>query len=230
MNERIEEQLNDYVDGLLSAPQAAKVERYIETSEDARATVEFLRSLQVRSDALPESIEPRRDLWPKIAAALTPSRLVQVDFSGEPADVGQPGSFFPGLDWPQWASLAAAALVLIVASSGITLWMVAPEAADVDGPAVMVASDGAPAVSPEAEYAVEIERLMTVLYQRREVLDPDTVTTIEANLRVIDRAINRSLQAIEKDPEGPGLSRMLAGNYRRKLELLQRANRIIERG
>ena len=59
MNDRLEAQLNDYVDGLLSAAEAARVERYLEDSEEARATVEFLQSLQARTDTLPESIEPR---------------------------------------------------------------------------------------------------------------------------------------------------------------------------
>ena len=228
MNERIEEQLNDYVDGLLTAPQAAEVERYLETSEKGRASVEFLRSLRVRTDALPKSIEPRRDLWPQIVAALLPERLVRVDFEG--ATATQRVSWIPSLRPKQWAMLAAAAMVLIVASSGLTLWVVAPPSASFDRPGIAVVDSGAGELRPEVGYAVEIERLITALYEHREALDPDTVTTIEANLKVIDRAINRSLQALEEDPESPGLSRMLASNYRRKLELLQRASRIIERG
>ena len=228
MNERIEERLNDYVDGLLTAPQSLEVERYLETSETARATVEFLRSLRVRTEALPESIEPRRDLWPQIVAALLPKRLVRVDFEGTAAT--RRDSWIPHLGWKQWAMLAAAAMVLIVASSGLTLWAVAPSAAGFERPGIAVVDSGVRDLRPEVEYAVEIERLITALYEHREVLDPDTVTTIEANLKAIDRAINRSLQALEEDPESPDLSRMLASNYRRKLELLQRASRIIERG
>ncbi len=82
--------------------------------------------------------------------------------------------------------------------------------------------------SAEAGYALEIEQLMRVLYENRDTLDPDTVSTIETNLRVIDRAIDRVREAIEEDPVNSGLARMLTKNYRHKLQLLQRANRIIE--
>ena len=66
------------------------------------------------------------------------------------------------------------------------------------------------------------------LYENRETLDPDTVTTIDTNLRVINRAIRRAREALDEDPQNGGLNRMLSSNYRRKLELLQRANRMIE--
>ena len=82
--------------------------------------------------------------------------------------------------------------------------------------------------SAEAGYALEIEQLMRVLYENRDTLDPDTVSTIEPNLRVIDRAIDRVREALEEDPANPGLARMLTSNYRHKVQLLQRANRIIE--
>jgi len=228
MNDRIEEQLNDYVDGLLGAAAAEEVERYLQSSAEARATLEFLRSLQARTEALPESIEPGRDLWPQIGAALSPRRLLQVDF--EDATARQRNAWIPSLGLQRWATLAAAAMALIVASSGLTLWMVAPPAAGSDGPGITVVDGGARDPRPETEFAVEIERLLTALYEHRDVLDPDTVTTIEINLRVIDRAISRSLEALEEDPESAGLSRHVVRNYRRKLELLQRANRIIERG
>lgn len=74
----------------------------------------------------------------------------------------------------------------------------------------------------EAEYAIRIERLLWALYENRERLDPDTVSTIETNLRVIDGAIGRAREALEEDPENPGLARMLNSNYRHKLQLLQR--------
>jgi hypothetical protein len=70
---------------------------------------------------------------------------------------------------------------------------------------------------------------MFVLYDNRDVLDPDTVTTIETNLRVIDRAIRRAREALADDPGNAGLARLLASNYMHKLQLLQRTSRIIER-
>lgn len=234
MNDEINDaKLNDYVDGLLSPQEAVDVECYLETSEEARETVAFLRSLKERSQRLPESLEPRRDLWPEIEQKIAPSHVVRVDF-----EAPFWSSWIPSLHARQWASLAAAAMVLVAVSSGITAWWLAPSgpfpgsgrpqvAAGGEQPTVAAAVGGV--VPIEAEFALEISRLLTALYERRDSLDPDTVTTIEANLRVIDQAIRRATEALEDDPRNPNLTRMLASSYRHKLELLQRANRIIER-
>ena len=224
-----ETQLNDYVDGLLSSREAEEVELFLETSQEARETVAFLRSLKERAQRLPDSIPPERDLWPEIVAKILPPRIVKVDFASP--------SWMPRLHRRQWASLAAAAMALVVLSSWITASLVAPQgifpgtgrplvAAGGEQPAAATAAGGVPPI--DVEFALEIERLLSALYEQRDTLDPETVTTIEVNLRVIDRAIRTASDALAEDPQNPNLSRMLANNYRHKLELLRRANRIIE--
>jgi hypothetical protein len=234
MSEAIsEERLDDYVDGVLSDQEAAEVERYLASSAEARDTVQFLRSLQARAAELPASIDPEGDLWPEIQSRLAPVPLVSVEGVARRATRPAAASWWPTLDALQWATLAAAAMFLVVTSSAITAWMVvAPGVvdapADAAGGAVLsgIALTATPAI--EAQYAVQIERLLWALYENRERLDPDTVSTIETNLRVVDRAIGRAREALEEDPENPGLARMLNSNYRHKLQLLQRTTRIIE--
>ena len=229
-----EERLNDYVDGLLDKAESRDVERALATSAEAQATVDFLRSLRARTEQLPEGIEPGRDLWAGIVERMAPAPLASVDSQGLGGDAVAPRrSWWPSLDGFQWVTAAAAAMLLIVASSALTAWSVAtPGNADVGvvpPSAVPVAASGIAATRPvEAEYALEIEQLMRVLYENRDTLDPDTVSTIETNLRVIDRAIDRVREALEDDPANPGLARMLTNNYQHKVQLLQRANRIIE--
>jgi anti-sigma factor RsiW len=234
MNEAInEERLNDYVDGLLSEQAAAEVERYLASSADARDTVQFLRSLRAQAEELPASIEPERDLWPEVQRHMAPAPLVSVEGAARGATTPSAASWWPPLGAFQWATLAAAAMFLVVTSSAITAWLVAvpgvgdaPTDAAGGGVPTSVALTGMAAI--EAEYAVQIERLVWALYENRERLDPDTVSTIETNLRVIDRAIRQAYEAMEEDPENPGLARMLNNNYRHKLQLLQRTTRIIE--
>ncbi len=239
MSEAIsEERLNDYVDGVLSDQETASVERYLASSAEARETVQFLRSLQARAAELPGSIDPEGDLWPEIQSRLVSGPLVSMPLvategAGRRAAKPVAASWWPTLDGFQWATLAAAAMFLVVTSSAITAWMVAvPGVGDApaEGAGVAVslgvALTDVPAI--EAQYAVEIERLVWALYENREALDPDTVSTIETNLRVIDRAIRRAREALQEDPDNQGLARMLGNNYRHKLELLQRTSRIIE--
>lgn len=235
MNEAIsEERLNDYVDGVLTDQEAAEVERYLASSAEARDTVQFLRSLQARAAELPASIDPEGDLWPAIQTRLAPVSLVSLTgVARRAASPAAASSWWPTLEPLQWATLAAAAMFLVVTSSAMTAWILAaPDPldapADGAGGAVLsaVASTAIPAI--EAEYAVQIEGLLWALYENRDRLDPDTVSTIETNLRAIDRAIGRAREALKDDPENRGLARMLNSSYRHKLRLLQRTTRIIE--
>ncbi len=236
MSEAInEERLDDYVDGLLSAPEAAEIERLMAASREARDTVAFLRELRQQAAQLPASIEPDRDLWPEIRERMAPAPLASVEVAGvgDRSTASAPGRF-PRLSPFQWATLAAAAMVLVVTSSAITAWVVGIPVADISGAPSPVGGPSTEAVAlgeaPTigAEYAVEIEQLMWALFENRERLDEDTVSTIETNLRVIDRAIRSAREALEDDPQNAGLTRMLTSNYRHKLQLLQRASRIIE--
>jgi len=227
MNENIsEERLNDYVDGLLPEADAAEVERLLASSVEARATVEFLRSLRTQAGQLPQSLQPERDLWPEIRSRMAPAPLASVE-GGVAAPSG--ASWWPRLDGMQWAALAAAAMFLMVTSSAITAWVIgAPTPGAPPDAATPVAVSLEDVPIGAAEYAVEIEQLLSALYENRDTLDPDTVSTIDTNLRVINRAIRRAREALDEDPQHGGLNRMLSSNYRRKLELLQRANRMIE--
>ncbi len=236
MSEAIDEQrLNDYVDGVLGKAEVAEVERLLRNSPEARETVDFLRSLKQQCAALPEEIEPDRDLWPAISERMAPAPLAPVGrtVTGRPAQP-DPNAWLPPLRPFQWAGLAAAAMLLVVSSSALTAWFMGaspaantPADPSTDAAAATgVALEGIGAI--EARYAVQIEQLVWELYENRDRLDEDTVSTIETNLRVIDRAIRSAREALQEDPQNAGVTRMLNSNYRHKLELLQRAQRIIE--
>lgn len=227
-----EEHLDDYVDGMLTEPQRAETERHLESCETCRLTVEFLRGLQATADAMPREIEPSRDLWADLEARISPTRVMQVDFRGR----GPLALLGVRSVRGQWVALAAAALVLVVASSGITAYFMGNPELDPGAGLPGLSGVGEPVASTMEEfrpaeigYAKAIDDLLQTLDDRREALDPETLTVIEANLRVIDAAIRRARAAIEKYPEESELALVLADNYRKKLEFLQRANLLIER-
>jgi hypothetical protein len=227
-----EEHLDDYVDGMLTERQRAEIEGHLESCETCRHTVDFLRGLQATADAMPREIEPARDLWADLEARISPTRVMQVDFRGR----GPLAIFGIRSAWGQWATLAAAALVLVVVSSGITAYFMGgpelgtgagiPGLTGIGEPVASTMEEFRPA---EIGYAQAIDNLLQTLEERREDLDPETLTVIEANLRVIDAAIRRVRDAIEKYPEDSELATVLADNYRRKLQFLQRTNLLIRR-
>ena len=68
-----------------------------------------------------------------------------------------------------------------------------------------------------------MQDLQKVLAERRGQLDPETVKTIEANLKIIDLATNQARQALAADPANPYLKDYLSNQMKRKVELLKQA-------
>jgi hypothetical protein len=69
----------------------------------------------------------------------------------------------------------------------------------------------------------EIAVLQAMVADRRKLLDPQTVSVLEANLRVIDRAIQESRAALVADPASRFLSEQFTRAYNSKLTLLRDA-------
>jgi anti-sigma factor RsiW len=147
--------------------------------------------------------------------------------------------------------LAAASLLLAAVSGGL-VWGLRgrPEgvdrgrervAADVrPGPdsraaAVPDSPDGsspAPVVSAvsfaDAQYDAAVADLEKALEKGRGRLDKSTITIVEQNLDIIDRAIGQARQALEADPANSYLSGHLVEARRKKLDLLRRATALTE--
>jgi CHASE3 domain sensor protein len=54
-------------------------------------------------------------------------------------------------------------------------------------------------------------------------MQPETVRTLEANLRIIDQAIAESREALQKDPNSRELIQMLGATYDAKVKMLRQA-------
>ena len=72
-------------------------------------------------------------------------------------------------------------------------------------------------------YDQAVSDLARVLETQRDLLDPETVETIEQNLAIIDQAIARSLEALRDAPQSEYLRSHLEQTMRQKLTLLQHA-------
>lgn len=215
---KIQDRLDEFLDDTLPDGERREMEMHLAECAECRAEVEAIRSLRADARALPRGIRPPRDLWPEIRGRIEGSRTVEVDF-------GRRSRRSPraARGW-----LAAAAAVLVVASSAVTTWVLR------DGPAPLaeVVPVAAPARTPsalaafrpaEAEYLRTTDELTAVLEARREVLDPRTVAVVESNLRIIDGAIAEARAALLADPQNRDLTEMLSGVYRQKVDLLQSA-------
>lgn len=217
------ERLDDYVGGELAAEAERRAVRaHLAACAECRAEEEWLRSLLDQARFLPREQAPGRDLWADIAPRLEPRQAKVTPLRPR------------GFHLPRWAVSAAAAVVLMVGSSLATVqWMNSRSGDRIAQTPTLPTNTAQPGASEgtafaafrpaEAEYDKAIAELQAVLQARRGQLAPETVATLEANLRIIDEAIRQSKAALQADPNSRELTQMLTDVYDTKVETLQRA-------
>lgn len=231
-HERTLELLDDFVGGELEPRDEREVRRHLMQCESCRAEEQALRALLDEAAALPDEILPDDDLWQRIAPRLearTAATVVETERMPEVRVIGpRPVRPLP------WWMLAAASVALVVVTSLTTLRIVGRGAEPVlatqtaQPPQAGTTVGGTPtalaAFRPaEQDYEKAIFELQAALQARRGQLAPQTVATIEANLRIIDQAIRESRAALAADPNSPELAKMLSAAYDTKLNVLRRA-------
>jgi anti-sigma factor RsiW len=229
-HEQILELLDDFVGGDLPPREEREVRRHLMGCEGCRAEEQALRSLLDQAAALADEVLPERDLWDDIV----PRLQARDSFVEEPVErIPEVRVIGPRPARPlPWWMLAAASIALVVTTSFATLRI---SGAGDDAPTLPAQVAQAPAASggtptalaafrpAEQEYEKAIGDLQAVLQARRGQMAPQTVATLETNLRIIDQAIRESRAALASDPNSPELTRMLSGAYDAKLDVLRRA-------
>jgi len=211
------ERLSDWVDGRLSAADARDIERHLSLCANCAGTRERLVDLIAEARRLPDTIEPPAELWTGLRARL----------SAPPATVRSSGTA------RRW-QLAAAAVLLVALSAGVTALLLRRPSESRTSPDVVATRNAGSAPPPRfaaarrvaADYETTIRQLRETLDERRAQLDPGTVAKVEASLRVIDSAIAEARGALAADPANLTLVDLLAASYERKLELLRRASEL----
>ena len=224
-----EEQLHGAAEGSLAGDEARSARRHLEACAKCRADVERLRALLADTASLSRAIEPPDDLWPAIQARVQAAGSAVR--SAPEARQEQPATGNPVLPFRrsrrEYAFMAAAALFLVVVSSGVTMRVVrdnrpvasapAPGSTDsIDGPARFRAVS--------AEYDRLDRDLARQLEEHRAKLQPETNDKVERNLLIIDRAIGEIRQALAEDPHNEALEQLLKASYGQKSALLQQVS------
>jgi hypothetical protein len=168
-----------------------------------------------RVAALPESIEPARDLWPEIRAQL----------HEQPARAPAPAP--RGLSWT-WALAAGAAIASV---SVLFTWLAvrAPDEAAVQVAAVAPMPVEALQPVSYGEYArlgpeyVETRAEMMELFRARLATLPDDVRLrVEQDLATIQQAADDIDLALAQDPSSRLLNRLLLSTYQEEMRLYTR--------
>ncbi len=231
--------LSAYLDGDLEAHEARAVADHLAACAECQAVVGDLERLRATARAWGHELAaPPVDLWPGIAARLSPSETAQAGATGTSsrAPVAHVRWYRRrvSLGLPELALAAS----LIAALGGAWLYQraAAPALAPA-APAPILAQvepfdtpdTGVTTVSfADAQYDAAIGDLERVLQEQRQHLNPRTVLVLERNLRIIDDAVREARAALAGDPANPMLNAQLADVRRRKLQLLRKAARITE--
>jgi Putative zinc-finger len=213
------DRLSERLDGSLTEEERGLLDAHLVTCAECRGVLGDLELVVARARTLPE-IAPDADLWPGIAARVAAFARVE---GPAPARLAR-RNFVRGitLSWPQ---LVAAGMTLVVLSGGAA-WFLSRSAGG--GPEIATTGRRTPATNAglarvDPVYAAELADLEKVLAERRGQLDPATVETIEANLKIIDLATTQARQALAADPANPYLKEYLSKTMARKVELLKNA-------
>jgi hypothetical protein len=196
--------LDEHVDGTLEPSASAEVGNHLASCPRCRAEERAIQSLKDSAAALPEAIDPRRDLWEGIATRL-----------------GARKSFLR-------PALIAASMAAVLAGAGY-LALIVPRGVPSSGaPAVVPATESFPApASVPALHGADLaflearQQLRTALYERRKTFSPETVRKVDQNLQIIESAIEEIRTAVAHDPGNRKLQRMLISTRQREVALLR---------
>jgi hypothetical protein len=167
---------------------------------------------------LPTSIEPARDLWPRIEAQL---EEVASDARGGARPLRRRGEAL------RWLALAA-----MLASLAVGVWIgrsLLPGAGGETAPATGANRSTVPALAPTAfdaayvsdpRYERQRAALVRALQERLAALPPPTRAKVSASLAAIEKAKKDLEQALGHDPGNALLQELLINTYQDEMRVL----------
>jgi len=224
MPHRFADQLSAYLDDELDLPRRRRLEAHLAECADCSALLADLRAIVAAAPGY-SGRGPSRDLWSDIERRLDEPEVVPIGPALRPSG----GPTVRRFSLPQ---LIAASLVMAALGGGAT-WLVS-HGKPSDRPTVQLSDlavrvpDSTKTVAyAESQYDSAVHDLEQLLAAGRSRLDTATVRTVEQSLQKIDTAIAEARAAIQRDPANGYLSRQIAANMRRKLNLLRAATNAI---
>jgi hypothetical protein len=248
---QVDDRLAELMEDELDARTRVGFEEHIAGCERCAGLVKDLESIRRDAAALPVLV-PSRDLWPEIEAriqapviSIEPARTSGPRRSRNTWWMGAAAAALVAVTAgvthmltkaqgdapaPQMATADPAAVRTVERMPADTQTQDAETTAtpDVETPNVRRAPSEAPQSatlvgSTTSEYDRDVARLRAILQERRSELDSSTVTVLERNLELIDRAIAESRAALERDPGSEFLADQLARVMTKKVAILRTA-------
>jgi len=241
MNENTEhptfEVLGDLLDGNLDPTDSAVVSEHISGCASCAATYQTLTGLVSAAKGLPRSVLPPDDLWAELRQSLNKRKEIVLPSTGKIGNSGNGSTNSQRLPRRMIAVLAAAAVILIALSSGITALVLRRGVGEVavrdSLPTTLQAAGPRSAATflagfsqAENEFNRTIGELKQAVDTQRGQLSPETIRTVDRSLAVVDSAIAEARTALLADPNNQMLIDLLSASYQRKVDLLRRTSEL----
>jgi hypothetical protein len=247
--ELLDERLSDWLEQDVDAGTRAALERHVAGCARCAALVADLASIRRDATSLPELV-PSRDLWPEIEAriqapvitlersrSVTRSALRSVWWMGAAAAglvaVTAGVTYYVTTRARPEPTIAVAGPAVVRIPDTARLGQVTEPAATLASEAQRSSAQRAarpsagsrtrPDVTEGAEYSRDVAQLRAIVTQRRSELDSATISVLEKNLELIDRAIAESRAALRRDPASEFLADQLARAMTKKVAILRTA-------
>lgn len=198
--------MSAHLDGHLDLAASRRLEAHLRVCAECEAVLADLRRLVAAAPNY-QGDAPAADLWPAIQRQLGPGKVLA----------------FPRRAAARFGlrALMAAGLVMAAAGAGGSWYWTHR------GPGPVVAQETpVPGLSlTSSAYDSALTELGQTLESRRGQLDTATVRVLEQSIRTIDHAVAEARAAIQRDTANGYLNEQIAGNLRKKLNLLKAATR-----
>ena len=206
------ETLSGFADGDVSEAVAARVERHLRECASCRAAMARVGDLVSSARALPRGVEPPVEAWTGLRERLAREGTVALESRRR---------------WWHSGWMAAAAALILVAGTALVARTIgggtdAPLAAGRE----QAQSVSRVVLAVDGNYEPTLSDLRETLDGQRGRLAPHTVRVLEHSVAVIDSAIAEAREALAADPASVVLVEILAAQYERKVDLLQRATQL----
>ncbi len=209
-----DEELSAHIDGDLTAERSDEVATHVASCLTCKRSVAELETMMVDMRELSHA-RPGLDLWRRIDEGIDAAE--QAPASETPDPKKTEGT----VSWIRWlipVPVAAAAVIialLTVDPPSESTTEDSPETDTADLTQAMAAVEKA-----ESAYRDAIESLEDVYISEKASFSPETLAVVEKSLAEIDAAIERSREAMMKDPMNVEANRVMLAAYRQKMDFL----------
>ncbi len=209
--------ISENVDGTLAPERSESLLRHTDKCDECRRLLRNFQAIAHEAKGL-ERLEPPDSVWRNISARLRDAKASEVGPARAPRT--HASIFRPAFPRPRLVpALAAAAVLVIVASLGVVYFQPWQKAQSAEKAAV---DDLTLSKLDEAEkhYELSVRALNEALSAQRGRLDPEVTRVFEDNLALVDASIKTCSRAVRRDPRDLEAQYALLDSYREKVQLM----------